>query len=62
MPTTIGARIRYQLDCDSETFNVIYKQCTVTERINSQANELGIERPKLRNEATTTNLNTLTYP
>jgi hypothetical protein len=61
MPTSIGARIRYQLDRNSETFKVIYKQRTATERINSQAKELGIERPKLRNGAAITNLNTLIY-
>ena len=31
------------------------------QRINSQALELGIERPKLRNGAAITNQNTLTY-
>ena len=61
MPTSIGARIRYQLDRDSEAFKVIYKQRTASERINSQAVELGIERPKLRNGAAIANLNTLIY-
>ncbi len=61
MPTSIGARIRYQLDRDSDTFKAIYKQRTASERINSQAVELGIERPKLRNGAAIANLNTLIY-
>ncbi len=61
MPTSIGARIRYQLDRDSQTFKAVYKQRTATERINSQAVELGIERPKLRNGAAIANLNTLIY-
>ncbi len=39
----------------------VYKQRTVTERINSQATELGIERPKLRNGKAIANLNTLIY-
>ena len=34
---------------------------TATERINSQATDLGIERPKLRNGAAVANLNTLIY-
>jgi hypothetical protein len=61
MPTSIGARIRYQLDRDSEAFKLIYKQRTASERINSQAVELGIERPKLRNGRAIANQNTLIY-
>jgi len=61
MPTSIGARIRYQLDRDSPAYKQIYKQRTATERINSQAVALGIERPKLRNERSIANHNTLTY-
>lgn len=61
MPTSIGARIRYQLDRESDAYKLIYKQRTADERINSQALELGIERPKLRNGAAITNQNTLTY-
>jgi hypothetical protein len=61
MPTSIGARIRYQLDRDSQQFKDIYKQRTATERINSQALELGIERPKLRNGQAITNQNTFIY-
>ncbi len=61
MPTSIGARIRYQLDRESDEYQAIYKQRTATERINSQAVELGIERPKLRNGFAIANLNTLVY-
>lgn len=61
MPTLPGARIRYQLDRDSERYQAIYKQRTAVERIFSQAVALGIERPKLRNQQAIANLNTLTY-
>ena len=61
MPTAIGARIRYQLDRDSEQYKAVYKQRTVVERIFSQAVALGIERPKLRNQLAIANQNTLTY-
>jgi hypothetical protein len=61
MPLSIGARIRYQLDRQSEAYKEAYKQRTATERINSQAADLGIERPKLRNGQAIANLNTLIY-
>ncbi len=61
MPTSIGVRLRYQLDRDSEAYKQIYKQRTACERVNSQAVELGIERPKIRNGQAITNLNTLIY-
>jgi len=61
LATSIGARIRYQLDRDSDLYKQVYRQRTATERINSQATELGIERPKLRNGAAIANLNTLIY-
>jgi hypothetical protein len=61
LPTSIGARIRYQLDRESDAYKLVYKQRTATERINSQAVELGIERPKLRNGHSVANHNTLTY-
>jgi len=61
MPTSIGARLRYTLDRDSEAYKQVYKQRTAVERINSQAVDLGIERPHLRNGAAIANLNTLTY-
>lgn len=61
MSTAPGARIRYQLDRESETYKEVYRHRTATERIFSQAVNLGIERPKLRNQAAITNYNTLTY-
>ena len=61
MPTSPGARLRYQLDRHSPAYKQIYKQRTATERINSQAVALGIERPHLRNGAAIANQNTLIY-
>ena len=61
MPTSIGARIRYQLDRQGQAYKDVYKQRTATERINSQAVALGIERPHLRNQQAITNRNTLIY-
>ena len=61
MPTALGARLRYQLDRESEVYKAVYKQRTAVERIFSQAVALGIERPKLRNQCTIANQNTLTY-
>jgi hypothetical protein len=61
MPTSIGARLRYTLDRDSQRYKDIYKQRTATERINSQAKALGIERPHIRNGKAIANLNTLIY-
>ncbi len=61
MPISIGARLRYTLDRDSQTYKNIYKQRTAVERINSQAKALGIERPYLRNGAAIANQNTLIY-
>jgi hypothetical protein len=61
MPTSIGARLRHTLDRDSERYKQVYRQRTATERINSQAVALGIERPHLRNGQAITNENTLIY-
>jgi hypothetical protein len=58
---TVGARIRHQLDRDGAAYKRVYKQRTATERINSQAVNLGIERPKLRNARAIANQNTLIY-
>jgi hypothetical protein len=49
------------LDRESQEFKQIYKQRTAVERINSQAVELGIERPRLRNGQAIANINTLIY-
>jgi hypothetical protein len=61
LPTCIGARLRYQLDRSSDRYKQIYNQRTAVERINAQAVELGIERPRLRNGQAIANLNTLIY-
>ena len=56
-----GARLRYTIDRQDEAYKQVYKQRTATERIFSQAVELGIERPHLRNGQAIANLNTLIY-
>jgi hypothetical protein len=61
LATSVGARIRHQVDRDGAIYKHVYKQRTATERINSQAVELGIERPKLRNGQAIANQNTLIY-
>ena len=61
MPVSIGARLRYSLDRESETYKEIYNQRSATERINSQAVNLGIEHPHFRNGSAIANLNTLIY-
>jgi len=61
LATSVGARIRHQIDRESDIYQEVYKQRTATERINSQALELGIERPRLRNGRAIANLNTLIY-
>lgn len=61
MPTSIGARLRYSLDRQCQTYKDIYAQRSATERINSQAVSLGIERPHFRNGNAIANFNTLTY-
>lgn len=61
MATSVGARIRYQLDREGALYKQVYKERTATERINSQAVALGIERPRLRNGGAITNQNTLIY-
>ena len=61
MPIGPGPRLPYTIDRESEQFKEIYRQRTATERINSQAKALGIERPHLRNGAAFANLITLIY-
>lgn len=61
MPTSIGARLRYTLDRESERYQEVYRQRTACERINSQAVALGIERPHLRSGSAIANQNTLIY-
>jgi hypothetical protein len=61
MPISMGARLRYTLDRDSDYYKEIYAQRTACERINAQAVALGIESPHLRNGAAIANQNTLIY-
>jgi len=61
LATSLGARLRHQLDREGPVYQQIYKQRTAVERINSQAVELGIERPRLRNGRAIANINTLIY-
>jgi hypothetical protein len=56
-----GGVMRATLDRHTDAFKAIYRQRTSTERINSQATALGIERPKVRNAQSVHRLNTLTY-
>src|SRR5712692_787587 len=56
-----GGVQRVTLDRQGPLYQAIYKQRTSCERINSQAKELGIERPKARNMRSVRRLNTLIY-
>jgi hypothetical protein len=56
-----GNVMRWRLDRDSVLYKALYKQRTATERINSQAKALGIERPRQRRMAPIARRNTLTY-
>ncbi len=56
-----GGLMRALLDRDGPLYHAIYNQRTACERINSQAQALGIERPKVRNGRSVAYLNTLTY-
>jgi hypothetical protein len=56
-----GGRARLLLDRTSPLYKAVYTQRTSCERINSQAKELGIERPRVRNGRSVANLNTLIY-
>ncbi len=51
--------MRVLLDRQSPLYQAVYHQRTSCERINSQAQALGIERPKVRNGRSVANLNTL---
>jgi hypothetical protein len=59
--TSVGVRLRHQIDRTSDIYKAMYKQRTATERINSQAEALGIETPRLRNGQAIANYNTLIY-
>jgi hypothetical protein len=56
-----GGRMRAELDRTSAAYRDLYRQRTSSERINSQATALGIERPAVRCAAAVHRLNTLTY-
>jgi hypothetical protein len=56
-----GARLRYTMDRQDEKYKQVYRQRTASECIFSQAVQLGIERPRLRNGQAIANLNTLIY-
>ena len=53
--------MRVTLDRTGPLYKAIYTQRTACERINCQAQALGIERPKVRNDRSVKNLNTLIY-
>ncbi len=53
--------MRVTLDRDSPHDIAVYQQRTACERINSQAKDFGIERPKARNIRSVRRLNTLIY-
>ncbi len=56
-----GGLMRALLDRSGPLYHAVYTQRTACERINSQAQALGIERPKVRNGQSVKNLNTLIY-
>lgn len=56
-----GGLMRVTLDRDGPLYKTLYNERTSCERINSQAKEFGIERPKVRNGRSVAQLNTLTY-
>ena len=56
-----GGLMRVTLDRDSPLYKAVYQQRTACERINSQAKDFGIERPKARNMHAIRRLNTLIY-
>ncbi len=56
-----GGLMRVLLDRDGPLYKAIYRQRTCAERINSQAQALGIERPKVRHRPAVARLNTLIY-
>ena len=57
----LGGQMRITLDRDSPLYHAVYTQRTCCERINSQAQALGIEQPKVRNGQSVARLNTLIY-
>lgn len=60
-PTGAGARVRHQIDRDSDGYRALVAQRSMVERINSQAEALGLIRPKLRSGQAIANRNSLAY-
>jgi len=56
-----GGLMRALLDREGPLYKAVYTQRTCCERINSQAKDFGIERPKARNIRSIRRLNTLIY-
>ncbi|PDV98558.1 hypothetical protein CJ255_21865, partial [Candidatus Viridilinea mediisalina] len=56
-----GARMRHTLDREGAEYKVVYGTRTMVERINSQAEALGITTPKLRRGRAIVNQNSLIY-
>ena len=56
-----GGLMRLMLDRHSPLFHAVYDQRTSCERINSQAKDFGIERPKARTMRSVRRLNTAIY-
>ena len=56
-----GGMMRATLPRHTDPYKALYRQRTSTERINSQATALGIERPKVRTAHAVHRINTLTY-
>jgi hypothetical protein len=61
MNIELGNLMRWQLDRHADPYQTLYKQRNATERINSQAKALGIERPRQRHLAPIARHNTLIY-
>ncbi|KPV50787.1 hypothetical protein SE17_24910 [Kouleothrix aurantiaca] len=57
----VGARIRHTLDREGQAYKYLYAQRTMVERVNSQAEALGMLHPKLRRGRAIANQNSLTY-
>ena len=53
--------MRHQIDRDSDGYRALVAQRSMVERINSQAEALGLIRPKLRSGQAIANRNSLAY-
>lgn len=61
IPSSVGVRLRHEIDRESAIYQQVYDQRTATERINARAKSLGIEQPKLRSQMAISNYCTLIY-